>query len=169
LGETQVQQANFTGELGKQYRFVSAASDYVGHVEKLPERHDAVTYLDPLPWQNSIAPNDVDTNGFVTPLDALIVINDLNRNGARALPTPQSQPTTLLDPSGDNFVTPLDALLVIDHLNSVTGEGESSDSNFSLVDMTFGMSWLDELDDRKKKLAEELSPEILDQLLAKGF
>ena len=169
LDDTQNQQAIFTGELGKQYRFISAASDYVGHVEKLPEQHDATTYLDPLPWQNSIASNDVDPNGFVTPLDALIVINDLNLNGARALPTPQSQPTTFLDPSGDNFVTPLDALLVIDHLNSVSGEGESSDANLRLIDMTFGMSWLDELDDRKKKLVEELSPEILDQLLAKEF
>ncbi|MEM7561075.1 MAG: dockerin type I domain-containing protein, partial [Planctomycetota bacterium] len=169
LDDTQDQQGIFTGELGKQYRFISAASDYVGHVENLPEQHDAMTYLDPLPWQNSIASNDVDPNGFITPLDAFIVINDLNLNGARALPTPQSQPRTFLDPSGDNFVTPLDALLVIDHLNSVSGEGESSDSDFSLIGMPFGAYWFSELDDRERKRAEQISPEILDLLLANSF
>ena len=34
-------------------------------------------------WHNASLPCDVDSSGLVEPLDAIIVINDLNLNGTR--------------------------------------------------------------------------------------
>jgi hypothetical protein len=84
-----------------------------------------------LPWKNAIRPLDVDNNGVIAPLDALIVINRLNAQGAGPLPPPvaSQSPPPFYDPSGDNQVTALDALQVINHLNGAgslaAGEGES--------------------------------------------
>jgi len=87
------------------------------------------------PWKNAIRPLDVDNNGVIAPLDALIVINRLNAQGAGPLPPPvaSQSPPPFYDPNGDNQVTALDALQVINHLNGATavaagvaaGEGES--------------------------------------------
>lgn len=72
----------------------------------------------PNPWRRS----DVDGDGLVTPRDALLVVNALNRvsrtvNGIDAFP----------DVNDDGMLTPLDALLVINDLNnSVKGEGEGN-------------------------------------------
>ncbi|MCA9129039.1 MAG: hypothetical protein KDB22_18255, partial [Planctomycetales bacterium] len=68
-------------------------------------------------WQNPLFSLDTNTDGFVSPIDALVVINTINQNGSRSL---QGSPATedfLYDTSGDNFVTPIDVLLVINHLN----------------------------------------------------
>jgi len=82
------------------------------------------------PWQNAGNQFDVNNDTFVSPIDALFVINDLNGNGSRQLPSPgigpQSAPP-FLDVNGDGFVAPVDALLVINRLNS-GGAGESSDA-----------------------------------------
>ncbi|MEY4177482.1 MAG: Serine-aspartate repeat-containing protein precursor [Planctomycetota bacterium] len=71
---------------------------------------------------------DVNGDGFVTPIDVLLVINDVNAYGARALSGGGSGegPATryYLDVNADRFVSPIDALLVISHLNSVSGAGE---------------------------------------------
>ena len=65
---------------------------------------------------------DVNGDNLVTPLDALMIINHLNR------PTSNFGPR--LDVSSDGSVTPLDALLVINLLNKISetmsGEGEIS-------------------------------------------
>jgi len=65
---------------------------------------------------------DVNADNQVTPLDALAVINDLNRNGARQLP---AMPTTgvpqlFVDVNGDGQVTPVDVLQEINHLNQLS-------------------------------------------------
>ena len=49
----------------------------------------------------------------MSPLDALIIINELNQFGV-----PHD---TSLKVNGDEFLTPLDALLVINHLNQLGG------------------------------------------------
>ncbi|MEO8494716.1 MAG: dockerin type I domain-containing protein [Planctomycetota bacterium] len=83
-------------------------------------------------WQNPANPRDVDNNGFVVPLDALILLNELNfpkfrdSTGRLPLPPPSGFPPPYLDVSGDAFVTPLDALIVINFLNTgSSGEGEA--------------------------------------------
>jgi hypothetical protein len=80
----------------------------------------------PFPWQNARMHLDVNDDGIVSPLDALLVINDLNYRGSRDLPNPPVPPLLpppFLDTSGNNRVEPLDAVLVINYL-SVGGGGE---------------------------------------------
>ncbi|MEO2021154.1 MAG: dockerin type I domain-containing protein, partial [Pirellulaceae bacterium] len=76
---------------------------------------------------------DVNGDGAVTPVDALSVINDLNRYGARAVGFGAEGETAItesrLDVNGDNFISPADALLLINHLNdkAQSGEGEGGE------------------------------------------
>lgn len=83
--------------------------------------------IDPYPWHNPKISLDVNNDGFVSAIDALIVINDLNFRGPRQLPNPPIPPLTpppYLDVSRDNQVSAIDALLVINYLNSRQGNGE---------------------------------------------
>ena len=77
-------------------------------------------------WQNVHQPLDVNSDTFVTPLDALLVINYLNSGLPRKLTgTPAGPP--FWDVQADGFVSPVDALWVINYLNQVrsgSGEGE---------------------------------------------
>ena len=75
-----------------------------------------------LPFQNADDPYDVDGNGFVASLDVLIVVNELNRGGARSLAN-QTRNDALphfYDVSGDEFVSSLDALRIIQFINRRT-------------------------------------------------
>ncbi len=79
--------------------------------------------------QNALAPLDVDANASVTALDALIVINMLNRDGVRpVVDMPSQLSAPFVDVDGSGMVTALDALLVINALNRVSG-GESLNVN----------------------------------------
>ncbi|MEO8493502.1 MAG: GEVED domain-containing protein, partial [Planctomycetota bacterium] len=80
------------------------------------------------PWHNSANPLDVDGNGFVVPLDALIVINYINKNGTGVLPAVRGPEDGQVDTNGDGSATPLDVLLVVNALNNggVPAEGEAS-------------------------------------------
>ncbi|MCC6511782.1 MAG: hypothetical protein IT423_21960 [Pirellulaceae bacterium] len=87
----------------------------------------------PSAWQYFRNPLDVNVSGVVTPLDALLVINELNGTGPRvlsasdlALIEANGQPRW--DVNGDGVVSAIDALLVINFLNNqaVTGEGEAT-------------------------------------------
>ncbi|MCA9136101.1 MAG: hypothetical protein KDB00_05065, partial [Planctomycetales bacterium] len=95
-------------------------------------------------WQNFANPMDVNDDGKVSPLDALVVINELARSnesdpsGAHHLsgtPTPGGS-ARCVDVNSDNFVSPIDALIVINYLSRVAlGEAELVDpfSNASLA------------------------------------
>jgi membrane-associated phospholipid phosphatase len=83
-------------------------------IERLEPRH-----LMASDWQNASLIRDVDNSSLVTPLDALLIINNLNNNGTRELP-PRAQHAgdMLYDVNGDNYLTPLDVLIVINAINS---------------------------------------------------
>ena len=70
-------------------------------------------------WQNASLMRDVDSSSLVTPVDVLLLINNLNSDGSRELP-PRSQHTgdPFYDVNGDNFLTPLDVLIVINAINN---------------------------------------------------
>ena len=94
---------------------------------------DIVFGLEVSPWLNRDNPEDINGDGIVSPIDALIIINDLNQHGARELPVPTDsvEPPPYLDASGDGWVTSIDALRVINLLNSQAnaesaGEGEAN-------------------------------------------
>jgi hypothetical protein len=97
----------------------------LSHTEQI-----AITVLaHPLPWQNEANAADADADGFVAPVDALVIIKYINDHGSGTLITPP--PTTILifyDTNGDGAVSPVDVLIVINLLNSTSlvGEGEFS-------------------------------------------
>jgi hypothetical protein len=84
-------------------------------MESLEERRlliSSVPVLD-VPPQNFANPEDTNYDGEVTPLDALLVINELND------PTSSGSPaTSSKDVNGDGVVSPGDALYIINRLNS---------------------------------------------------
>jgi thioredoxin-dependent peroxiredoxin len=71
-------------------------------------------------WQNPTNRLDVNMSGFVEPIDALIVINDINQRGSRLLETkPLEYSGPLIDVNGDGQSSPLDVLIVINSMNRV--------------------------------------------------
>ncbi len=87
------------------------------------------------PLNNPLLGADVDNNGVVSPFDALLVINALNRAGAPSVAVePDALAPPYLDVNGDGRISAVDALMVINVLNrlnraaagGVTGpQGES--------------------------------------------
>jgi hypothetical protein len=77
-------------------------------------------------WQNLSQPTDVNGDGEDSPIDALVVINELNTNGPHVLD--DQVISAFLDVNGDGIVSPIDVLLVINRflLNGASGEGEST-------------------------------------------
>lgn len=84
------------------------------------------------PWMNPNNPLDINNDGFVHPLDVLLVVNRINAEGTGDLspPTGSEWPATFYDCNGDNFISPLDVLQIINFLNasSSSGEGEAARS-----------------------------------------
>ncbi|MFP6672463.1 MAG: Ig-like domain-containing protein, partial [Pirellulaceae bacterium] len=88
-----------------------------------------------VPTNDVCVPEDVNGDGLLTPLDALLVINQLNATGGGPLAVPREPATFYSAPDVDNNgqLTPLDALLVINLLNAAVddidiaaGEGEAT-------------------------------------------
>jgi len=76
------------------------------------------------PWYNALLPMDVNRDGKISPIDALLVINRLNQSTQRSLPTQNASAAFFYDTNRDGSVTPIDALLVINQLNNRSGSGE---------------------------------------------
>ena len=79
--------------------------------------------------QNPTNRYDVDDDGFVSPIDVLLIVNDINFNGSRTLPDDFGQPP-FLDVNGSGGTDPLDVLDVINFINNrgnagAGAEGES--------------------------------------------
>jgi PAP2 superfamily/Dockerin type I domain len=72
-------------------------------------------------WQAVGNAYDVDGSSLVVPTDALMVINDLEANGRRVLPTslPAGFQGNLCDVTGDGILSPVDALMIINLLDQV--------------------------------------------------
>jgi hypothetical protein len=108
-----------------------------GQFARIVTQGDATLHLiGPADWTNPLIPFDVNANGSVEPLDALVVINEVNDSGfsntdhrlvqAAGLST---FPNFFYDVRADGFVVPLDVLAIINFLNSraANAEGESAD------------------------------------------
>ncbi|MHB8954831.1 MAG: putative Ig domain-containing protein [Pirellulaceae bacterium] len=86
-------------------------------------------YINPL---NAL---DATGDGVVSPLDALVVINALNRRGE----VDTDAGLLFLDITGDTLLSPRDALWVINYLNtSSSGSGEGEDDDAAEVDLVIG-------------------------------
>lgn len=97
-------------------------------------------------YQNPSRNHDVNADGFVSPIDVLILVNLLNSRGPSIPVDGLPGPPDYVDVNGDNFVTPLDALNVIDFINaggsrgSSGGEGEGF-SSFDQSDSPWFQGW----------------------------
>ena len=76
------------------------------------------------PYKHPVERLDVSNDGFITPLDALMVINRINDVGVGQLDAMGTTPEIFYDSHVDNFLTALDALEVINHLNLFAAESE---------------------------------------------
>ncbi|MGI9471458.1 MAG: GEVED domain-containing protein [Rubripirellula sp.] len=104
------------------------------------EVEDHAIIVDNNPFQNPINQYDVNDSGTVTPLDALQIINVIDRNGGSifldVLPLPTDLPP-FPDVSGDSIVSALDALRVINELGRVQANGEGEATSY--VQMSGGV------------------------------
>lgn len=77
----------------------------------------AITDTDLPIWTNPANALDVDGSGSLDPLDVLTLINEINRNGSRALELGLGNQAPYYDTNANGFLEPLDILLVINELN----------------------------------------------------
>ena len=99
-------------------------------------------------YHNHESPLDVNNDGHITPIDALVTINSLNDEGTRShlvmgdeLVTPQT--LYFFDTNHDYAITPIDVLHVVNALNNMgAGEGEwaggEEGEGESATDVIFG-------------------------------
>ncbi len=97
---------------------------------------------------------DVDGNGQVSPLDALLILNWLNTH--RTL-SQETDTDWLLDTDSDQRLSPRDALVVINHLNKMShasyqpeGETEDLTGPSQQIGSAFDGSFLSDLDVKKR-------------------
>jgi hypothetical protein len=96
---------------------------------------DLVAHTGAVSWQNPVRPTDVNGDGAVIALDALVLINYINaHNGDVSLPADELPPP-YLDVDGNGLVTAADVLAVINQLNtaatSSSGAGGELPASFS--------------------------------------
>ena len=92
----------------------------------------------------------MDADGFISPIDVLLIINFLNFRGEPSVSiVGLPDPPPYRDVNGDYFISPLDVLEVINYINrrsnggSAGGEGEGDGSSVSYVSGNLGapMTW----------------------------
>jgi Bacterial Ig domain/Dockerin type I domain len=114
----------------------------------------------PSTHQNPILAADVNGDGFVSPIDALIIINFLNANGASTPISDLAPPPPFLDTDGSYFITPRDALMVINHLNTFgnggggEGEGEGPSADVDAAGLVWQLNACRSSDNQHVTLSE---------------
>ncbi|MCO6456283.1 MAG: Ig-like domain-containing protein, partial [Pirellulaceae bacterium] len=69
-------------------------------------------------WTDEFNSRDVNGDWLVAPVDALILINKINRDGSGPLPLPRPADTPSYDTNGDGRLAPVDVLAVVDTINN---------------------------------------------------
>jgi VCBS repeat-containing protein len=96
-----------------------------GGSDTSPPQTFLITITKQRPAHNVLMPLDATGDYRISPLDALVIINFLNRQG----PGPVAPGSAFFyDINGDGHITALDALIVMNHFNrlAAAGEGESA-------------------------------------------
>ncbi len=101
---------------------VTAGTQYLVRVTGNSAAVD-LTFADQVPEQTLL---NVDQQGGITPLDALMIINDLNSVGSHSVALTPGNPDIYLDANDDGKITPADALAVINALNAAALAGGSA-------------------------------------------
>jgi hypothetical protein len=117
----------FEGQAGFDYVVSDGSLTDVGHV--------SIDIEPEFQWHNLRNAYDVDDDGAVSPIDAVLVINLLNATGGTPLEgmlgSVGASPTTFYDVAPDNFVAPIDAVLVINYLNTQQLQSNGSTTSTS--------------------------------------
>jgi len=102
--------------------------------------------MGPSPWQNLDNPDDVNADGWITPYDALLVINRVNEG--TALSALASVPTTIFaDVNGDRSLDTTDAVQVINTLNGSENLMDDAESTGEEVASRVAPLWYHRPDD----------------------
>ena len=114
----------------------------------------------PFPWQNTGQILDVNHNGLISQVDALLIINRLNTfaDGALDWPTADFVPPYFYDTNPDNRISQVDALLVINYLNDQLLAEQAAEGEFGPGETQTVLS-----------LPSSIPPAVLDALLASDF
>jgi hypothetical protein len=102
--------------------------------------------VDAFQWHNRNKPEDVNGDQAVTPNDALVVINNLNLEGARQLAAEGSVNAGYrIDVTNDWYISPVDALTIINLLNSLAStQAEGEPDLMSMGALTVALVFGDE-------------------------
>ncbi|MFN7731047.1 MAG: dockerin type I domain-containing protein [Pirellula sp.] len=91
-------------------------------------------------FHNFMMPEDTDGSGELSPLDALVVINQLNAAAANNNAAPNALRWNMTDVDADETLSPLDALSVINAINESAMEQSSVPSQ---TDLNRRMAWIE--------------------------
>ncbi len=120
------------------WKDVSQANGQAGDPFSFKFQVDAAAPVSP--WQSPEHPLDVTGDGYITPLDVLVVANYLASQGAGPVssgPADPNAPVMNSDCSGDRTITALDAMMIVHRLNTsgicpvseiIAAEGEPADA-----------------------------------------
>ena len=96
---------------------------------------------DATPYHNDQDPADVDGNGVISPIDALIIVNYINNFGPGAINPEGEGPIPNLDVDGDGMVSPIDLLIIVNIINGsdnsqdyISADPESSTDEEAIAD-----------------------------------
>ncbi len=132
-------QDELRGGRGKDWLFANPDRDVIKHVRD----DEVVTSVDSgntilatdtdiaFLWCNERNPYDVNDDGIIAPIDALLAINSLNAHGSRVLPPDRPSPLVApyYDVNRDGTISPIDALMVINYVNRQNdGAGEPAEA-----------------------------------------
>ncbi|MDA1051363.1 MAG: dockerin type I domain-containing protein [Planctomycetota bacterium] len=72
-------------------------------------------------WQNPDNPSDANGDGRISPVDVLLLLNELSKRGSRELgmPSPGAEAKPYFDVDGDGYLSPKDPLGIINCLNGL--------------------------------------------------
>ncbi len=117
------------GEIFARARISTDAASVASPVGAAPdgEVEDYAINLQGNPFQNQTNNLDVNADGFISPIDALQVINYINSGQPDRLSLPAPNAPPYVDVNGDGFVVASDVLAIVNYLNNLgAGEGEGS-------------------------------------------
>ncbi|MBM3965860.1 MAG: hypothetical protein FJ308_12475 [Planctomycetes bacterium] len=96
------------------------------------------------PWQNQIQREDVDNDQLITAIDVLVLINEINRNGARELVITDGASPPYWDVNGDRILEAIDVLIVINYINAhLSGGGGAGEGSGGEGEANPAASWVD--------------------------
>ena len=123
-------------------------------------------------FHNIVLPEDTDGSGDVSPLDALVVINQINQSNTAGNQASSSQPATrMVDVNADGSLSPLDALGVINQINSKNTTAGTNLRRPSMVEVERRIERIEKvLEDNvlPPNMTREQATQVLDVLRAGG-